>query len=96
MVGATWYGEYFSYPVYQRELARSAPGYPRLSWAAAGHLPRFPDVMPEWRQIESGEYGAAVAGLEAERDAEVADLEARITALSVTLEDLVPRIAALR
>jgi hypothetical protein len=71
------------------------PHYPRLSWAAAGHIPRFPDVMPEWRQIEAGQYAAAIAGLEAERDAEVADLEERITALSVTLEDLTPRVEAL-
>ena len=82
--------------MYQRELARRAPDYPRLSWAAAGHIPRFVDVMPEWRQIEAGQYAAALAGLEAERDAEVADLEARITALSATLEDLVPRIDALK
>ena len=51
--------------------------------------------MPEWRQIEAGQYAAALAGLVAERDAEVADLEARIAALSVTMEDLAPRIDAL-
>ena len=96
LVGATWYGEYFSYSVYRRELARRAPDYPRLSWAAAGHIPRFVDVMPEWRQIEAGEYADAIDGLEAERDAELTDLGARIAALSATLENLTPRIEALR
>jgi hypothetical protein len=96
LVGATWYGEYFSPSVYRRELERRAPDYPRLSWAAAGHIPRFPDVMPEWRLIEAGRYGEALAGLKTERDLELADLETRIGALSVTLENLSPRIDALR
>ena len=96
LVGATWYGEYFSPSVYRRELERRAPDYPRLSWAAVGHVPRFPNVMPEWRLIEAGRYGEALAGLKAERGLEVADLEARIGALSVTLESPSPRIAALR
>ena len=96
LVGATWYGEYFSYPVYQRELARRAPDYPRLSWASIGHIPAFVDVMPEWRQIEAGQIGQAVAGLEAIRAAEVADLETRLTDMAAVMENATPRIDALK
>ena len=96
LVGATWYGEYFSYPVYQRELARRDPDYPRLSWAAAGHIPAFVDVMPQWRQIESGRYDEALAGLTSLRDAEVADLKTRLTAMSQVMEGVTPRIDMLR
>jgi Iap family predicted aminopeptidase len=95
-VGATWYGEFFSYPVYLRERARRDPAHPRLSWAAAGHIPMFVDVMPEWHQIEAGDYASAVAGLKQVRDAEVGDLNTRLVAMTETLEKATPRMDDLR
>jgi hypothetical protein len=95
-IGATWYGMYFSEPVWERELERREPDYPRLNWAEYGHIPLFIDVMPQYRQVEAGEFAAARAGLLATRAVEVADLEARLEAMSATLESVTPRIDALR
>ena len=45
--------------------------------------------------IGAGEFEAARAGLVAIRDAQVADLHARLTAMSETLEGVMPGIEAL-
>ena len=93
-VGITGYGVYFSPAVWQRELARRQPGYYRLNWAEWGQ-PRFIDVMDEYRMIGARQFEPARAGLVAIRDAQVADLNARLTAMSQTLESVTPGIQAL-
>jgi hypothetical protein len=93
-VGITGYGVYFSPAVWQRELARRQLGYYRLNWAEWGQ-PRFIDVMDEYQMIGAREFEAARAGLVAIRDAQVADLNARLIAMSETLESVTPGIEAL-
>jgi len=95
-VDLTWYGENFSYAVYQKELTRHDPGYYRITWGGQGHLPVPLDVMPEYRQIENDEYAAALATLTTKRAAELADLVARVQAMSATLAGLTPQVEALR
>ena len=95
-VGYTWYGTNFSPEVYLHELARHDPDYWAISWAGQGHLPQPIDVMPEYRQIESGAYGAALSGLTAERDRQIAELNARLNRMAEVLEPLPAMIQTMR
>ena len=52
--------------------------------------------MDEYRMIGAREFEAARAGLVAIWDAQVADLDARLTAMSETLESVTPDIEALQ
>ena len=90
-VGLTSKGLKFSYEVYTHELTRHDPNYYRVTWGAQGHLAKYLDVIPAYHQIEAGDYAPAVASLSAMRDAEVADLNARLAEMSSVLESLIPQ-----
>ena len=95
-VGYTWYGTNFSPAVYDHELDRHDPDYWGISWAGQGHLPQPIDVMPEYRQIESGAYGAALSGLTDERDRQTDELDARLARMAEVLEPLPALIDTMR
>jgi hypothetical protein len=74
----TRHGIAFSHPVYRKQLARLDPAFERIAWGAQGHLPRPLDVVPEYRQIEAGENGRAIASLEPKERSLAAELDARL------------------
>jgi hypothetical protein len=95
-VGYTFYGLMSSEPVHVHKLARHDPDYWAISWGGQGHLPQPIDVMPEYRQIEAGAYGAALSGLAAERERQIAQLNARLVRMAELLEPLPMMIATMR
>ena len=95
-VALTWNGVYFSYPVYVRELTRHDMSYYRINWGAQGKQVNYVDVMPEYRSIQAGNYADALAGLLPMRNAEVADLNARLVKMCAVLESVTPQIDALK
>ena len=95
-VARTWYGEHFSYPVYQQDLTHYAPGYPLLTWAAMVTLPPQVDVMPQIADVRDGDYADAVTGLTITRDQELVVLDQIVQTMSATLTDMTPRVAALK
>ncbi len=83
----TTLGLQFSYPVYQQQLARLAPGHPHLNWGEQGKLVEPLDVMKEYRQIEAGEIAAAIAGLENLRRRQLDQLDRRLTRMADAIEE---------
>jgi hypothetical protein len=79
--GMTRFGIRFSYPVYQKQLARLDPGFPRLGFGTLAQLPEPLDVVPQYRKIESGDVAGAVPELES-------TLRARLTLLDKRLEEM--------
>ena len=94
-IGFTWYGLRFSPVVYYHELNRHDPDYWAINWAGQGHLPQPIDVLPEYRAIEAGDLGQAVDDLQAERDRQATELDARLNAMAAVLEPLPEQIAAM-
>ena len=82
----TRFGIRFSYPVYQKQLARLTPGFPRLGFGELGRLPEPLDVMPQYRKIESGDAAGAVPELEAALRARLALLDGRLAEMADVLE----------
>jgi hypothetical protein len=70
--------------------------YYRINWGAQGKQVNYVDVMPEYRSIQAGDYAVALAGLVPMRDAEVADLNARLLKMSDVLESVTPQIDGLK
>jgi len=95
-VGKTGYGIYFSPEVYAEDLSRLDPDYPLLTWGSLGHLPPELNVLAEYRMIERGDAQAAITGLTPVRNAEVIELGKRCDDISALLENLTPRVDALR
>jgi hypothetical protein len=85
----------FSYPVYLKHISRLDPGFDLINWGAQGHLPRPLDVMPQYRQIQSGDYGGAVEELQAKRRILFADSNERLEKMAGVLEWATSRIEAL-
>jgi len=85
-VGMTWYGLNFSYEVYLEELAWHAPDFPYLYWGGQAHLAPYLDIMPQWQLIAEGSFEKAAQELTAMRDAEVAELDLRLTDMCRVLE----------
>ena len=85
-VGMTWYGLNFSYEVYLEELAWHAPDFPYLYWGAQAHLAPYLDIMPQWGLILEGSFGQASEELAAMRDAELTELNVRLTDMCQVLE----------
>ena len=79
-------GLVFSPSVYHRELAKRAPGFPRLQWGEQAQLPPSLDLVPACRKIQSGDTAGAIAELEVRRAALLAELDARMTRMADTLE----------
>ena len=90
--GMTRYGIRFSYPVYQKQLSRLAPGFPRLGFGELGQLPEPLDIMPQYRKIESGDTTGAVPELEAALRARLALLDRRLAEMAAVLEQATSRL----
>jgi len=95
-VGMTFYGIPFSYDTYQFKLSQYAPDFPGIYWGADSHLPPILDVMPQYRQIEGGDFDSAAASLSAMRDSEILELNQRLAAMADVLESVTPQVAALQ
>jgi Iap family predicted aminopeptidase len=96
-VDLTYYGTMLSRPVYAHMLTRLDPSYSAAAWGAQAN-PVWPvlDVMDQYNAIDGGTWNAAtVTQLQSMRDAELADLNARLNGMSAALESVTPRIAAL-
>jgi hypothetical protein len=95
-LGFTWYGPYFSDEVYERELWRHAPDFPRLAWGAQGKLHIFWNVMPQYRMIEAGDFAQARADLESMRATQIEDLNARLAGMGDVLDAATATLVTLR
>jgi Iap family predicted aminopeptidase len=95
-VGYTWYGTNFSPAVYYHELDRHDPDYWGISWAGQGHLPQPIDVMPEYWQIQAGDYSGALTGLLAEQDRQKTELDRRLADMAAVLEPLPAMVDGIR
>jgi Iap family predicted aminopeptidase len=95
-VGTMWYGLQVSNQVYGDWLALRAPGYPLLTWGAQGHRAMEPDLTAQYLLVKQGKYAAAAAGLKPVRMAEVADLNARLAAMTKTANHLAKLVNELR
>jgi hypothetical protein len=94
-IGFTWYGLRFSPVVYYHELNRHDPDYWAINWAGQGHLPQPIDVLPAYRAIEAGDLDEAVDDLQAERDRQATELDARLNWMAAVLEPLPEQVAAM-
>lgn len=90
--GMTRFGVRFSYPVYQKQLARVAPGFPRLGFGELAQLSEPLDVMPQYRRIESGDVAGAVPELETALRARLALLDKRLEEMAGVLDRVTARI----
>jgi hypothetical protein len=95
-VSQNWYGTYFSLSVLAWELTRHQPDSPNLYFGETGHAPCLWNVMPQYRQIEAGEFAKAKAALQPMHDAALADLDARLAAMCDVLERATPEVNGLR
>jgi Iap family predicted aminopeptidase len=89
-------GLHFSEPVYQTAMAWMDPNYERIGFGGAAHVVPPIDVLPEYRQVEAGNYSAAIAGLTEKNEAQLEELNARLSRMSEVLEEVTPQIEALR
>jgi Iap family predicted aminopeptidase len=89
-------GLHFSEPVYRTELSWLDPDYERIGYGGQGHVVPPIDVLPELRQVEAGDIGAAVAGLLEKKGARIAELDTRFSQMSDVLERVAPEIEALQ
>jgi Iap family predicted aminopeptidase len=90
-----WLTLFFSDPVYYTECLWQTPGYPRLGYGASAHLVTPVDVLPEYRLIEAGRYGAAAKGLDCKLARRLAELNGRLCTMSAVLDTAAARIQAL-
>jgi hypothetical protein len=97
-VGETWNGLFFSEDVYLHDLSRweVTPTNWRITWGGQGKLAPIFNLMPEIRQIKAGDYLTPQANLQKYWEADVKELNARLLDMAKLLEDLVPRIDALK
>ncbi len=95
-VSQNWYGPYFSPEVYEWELTRHQPDSPNLYFGGLGKIAYLWNVMPQYRQIEAGEYAEAQDALQPMHDAALADLNQRLVGMCEVLESVTPQVKALR
>jgi hypothetical protein len=91
-------GLMLSHNVYRHLLQRLNPMYSRVAWGAQAH-PVWPllDVMPQYNAIDSGTWNeGTIDQLQVMRNRDLGDLNHRLTAMSVALEKITPRIVALK
>jgi len=90
-------GLVFSHENYQMQLATHAPGWSGgLFWGAQGHLSPYLDVVPAWHKVDDGMYSVAAASLSVMRDAEVDELNRRITEMTRTLQPVNAILATIK
>ena len=95
-VALTGYGMMLSHSVYVADLKRRSPTFLRADWGAQGHVINYLDVMPQFNAIAAGTWDAStVTALQAMRDGDVTDLNARLDAMSDVLETITPQLTAL-
>ena len=91
----------FADDVYRQHLRRMAPGYYRLAWGEQAHLAPLLDVIDQYHAVQTvswqsdAELDQLVAQLETMRDAEVAELNARLNGMSAVLEHVTPQVSGL-
>lgn len=86
-VGYTDAGLDFSHENYLLQVAMKQPGWwGGVYWGEQGHLSPLLDVRPTMADIEAGDYDTARATLESFKASEVEELNARLCAMSETLE----------
>ncbi len=89
-------GLHFSEPVYRTEMSWLDPDYERIGYGGQGHVVPPIDVLPELRQVEAGDIGAAVTGLLEKKGARIEELNNRLSQMSAVLEGVAPEIEALQ
>lgn len=90
----TTIGLVFSSSVYHRELAKRAPGFPRLQWGEQAQLPPPLDLVPSCRLVQSGNTAGAIVELEARRAELLTELNARLARMATTVEQATGRLRA--
>ena len=88
-------GLLFSYPVYLKQLARLDPDFERITWGGQGRLPKPLDVIPEYREIEAGDYQGAMTSLEAKRRTLLDELNRRLDEMADAIEHATQRLESL-
>jgi len=88
----TWYGTNFSYPVYKSNLVMRRPSYYRANMAAIGHMPLIIDVMPQYADIQSGDYETARTALSRKAVRVTSDLEDRLAHLEGVLRTMADKV----
>ena len=99
-VNCSWYGLYFSYPVYYNNLLQRQPGYVHANMADLGRMAMFVDVIPERNQVRSARSTKtvpteAIVSLKAKIAAEKADIESRLSTLTSVLQGVTAQIKAI-
>lgn len=95
-VSQNWYGPNFSPEVYAWELTRHQPDSPILYFGSLGKIAYLWNVMPQYRQIEAGEYAAAHDALVPMYDGALTDLNERLAGIGEVLESVTPQVRELR
>ncbi len=87
----------FDDEVTRSHLRRVTPGYYRLSWGEQAHLAPLLDVIDQYYAVQNGSWAelGVITQLKALRDAEVAELNARLAGMSAVLEDVTPDVLGL-
>jgi len=93
-VNYTVYGLYFSHDVYKQELTHHQTDYPLVTWGGQGQLAPAVDLMPTYHKI-GVDNAAALAETTAARDAELAELNARLARMARLLQCLTPLVRSL-
>jgi Iap family predicted aminopeptidase len=95
-VSLTRVGLHFSEPVYRTEMGWLDPNYERIGYGREGHVVSPIDVLPEFRQLEAGDTTGAIARLLEKKDAQIEELNTRLSQMSEVIERVVPEIEALQ
>jgi hypothetical protein len=85
----------FSYPVYQKYIARLDPAFARINWGAQGHLPPPLDLVTAYRKIQARDPSGARAELEAVRRTLLSFLKERLETMAEVLGSATSQIQAL-
>jgi Iap family predicted aminopeptidase len=94
-VDYTVYGVYFSHDVYTQELTHHQPDYDLVTWGGQGHLAPAFDLMPVYDKI-GVDNAAALTEVKTARDAELAELNARLAKMARLFRQLTPLVRSLR
>ena len=90
----TRFGIAFSHDAYRKQLTRFDPEFERITWAGQGQIPVPIDLVPEYRQIESGEYAGALKSLESWRRIRLGELNDRLSRMAGVLEGVTQKLVS--
>ena len=95
-VALTSYGLMLDQPVYLHDLMRRDPAYYRVDWGGEGHLVDYLNVVPQYDAIQAGTWTTGtVAQLHAMLTRDLRDLNARLDAMTATLQAVTPVVQTL-